>query len=112
MPSITHEQLQDQVTQLLRMTGWSWLHVRKSIGKGTKWATTTNVVGWPDLAPLWNPRQPGRHLAIELKIPPDKVSDEQAEVLASLASSGFETYVITPTDIDKLVQILKPRSSR
>ena len=42
-----HEQLQGQVVELLGLVGWKHLHVRKSIGKGKRWVTTTNVVGWP-----------------------------------------------------------------
>lgn len=105
----THVELQTQVTQLLTMTGWRWLHVRRSIGKGRKWVTTTNIVGWPDLAPVWNPRQPGRHLAIELKVPPDKLSDDQAVCMAALESAGFETFTITPDDLEELATILRPR---
>lgn len=96
------------------MTGWSWLHVRKSIGRrnGSRaWQTTTNVSGWPDLAPLWNPRQPGRFLAIEIKVPPDKLSSEQAAVMGELAACGFETYVVTEADLEDLAKVLTPNGS-
>lgn len=104
---LTHVELQNAVVQLLAMTGWSHLHVRRSIGKGRKWQTTTNVKGWPDLL-LWSPRQPGRHIAMELKVPPDTLSDEQAEVLAELEASGFECHVITEADLERLPGILRP----
>lgn len=92
---MTHAELQAEVVKLLNCTGWSYLHVRKSIGKGKRWTTTTNVVGWPDLGPCWSPRQPGRFLAIEVKVPPDWLRDDQAACLASLASAGVECFVLT-----------------
>lgn len=94
-PVMTHVELQSQVVEVAKLLGWAHLHVRRSIGKGRQWATTTNVVGWPDLL-LWNPRQPGRHLAIELKVPPDRLSADQEKVLDELAAAGFETHVVTP----------------
>lgn len=110
---MTHVELQEAVTKLLALMGWRWLHVRRSIGKGRRWVTATNVVGWPDLAPLWNPKQPGRHLAIELKVPPDDLSDAQRDVLADLTAAGFETFVIRPDDLQMLAQVLaRPAAAR
>lgn len=104
--------LQSQVTELLKMLGWEWLHVRKSIAysknKGRGYQTTTNIKGWPDLAPCWSHRQPGRFLAIELKVPPDHLSDDQEQVRARLMAAGFEFYEITPANFDDLLTILKP----
>jgi len=59
---------------------------------------------------LWSPRQPGRHVAIELKVPPDKLRPEQESCIADLADSGFETYVITPDTFDQLVGIFGRRA--
>lgn len=96
MPAVmTHIELQAQVVEIAKLLGWQHLHVRRSIGKGRQWVTATNIIGWPDLL-LWNPRQPGRHLAIELKVPPDRLSPEQEKVLADLEAAGFETHVVTP----------------
>jgi hypothetical protein len=106
-PKMTHAELQSVITQILGYTGWSFLHVRKSIGRGAKWQTTTNISGWPDLGPLWNPRQPGRFLAIEVKVPPDKLRDDQVEVLASLESAGFECYTVKPDDLERLPELLR-----
>lgn len=111
-PRTQHELLQEQVTQLLTMTGWRWLHVRKSVGKGNKWRTTTNVKGWPDLAPCWSPRQPGRFLALELKVPPDKLSADQAECRDELVAAGVEFHVVTPADLQHLAAILRPGGIR
>lgn len=100
---MNHTELQSDVVTLCSYTGWSHLHVRRSIGRGKKWVTSTNVVGWPDLL-LWSMRQPGRHLAVELKVPPDKLSDDQHETLNELAAAGFECYVVVPkrSDIDRI----------
>lgn len=109
--SITHEELQRQVTELLAMMGWEWLHVRKSAKStrpGAGWVTTTNIRGWPDLAPIWSRRQPGRHLAIEIKVPPDKLKPDQERCAALLRAGGFEVRVVTPDNFDDLVEWLKP----
>lgn len=105
---LTHIELQAAVVKLFAFTGWSHLHVRRSVGRGKKWTTTTNVKGWPDLF-AWNPRQPGRLLAIEVKVPPDSLSNEQAAVLAELAASGVECHVITEAELASLPGVLKPQ---
>jgi hypothetical protein len=107
---VTHEELQQQVIDLAHLLGWRHLHVRRSIGKGRRWQTTTNVVGWPDLL-LWSPRQPGRHVAVELKIPPDKLRPEQEACLAELEASGFEVHVVFPDTFDALTHVLRRRRS-
>lgn len=112
-----HEVLQAQVCDLLAMTGWSWLHVRRSIGgRHQGWVTSTVLCvagqrmerGWPDLV-AWSPRQPGRHLAIEVKVPPDKLRPEQTEVLHSLDAAGWEAHVVHPDGLQALAAILAPR---
>jgi hypothetical protein len=99
---MTHADLQEQVVALLHIFSWRHLHVRTTLGKvggHYRHTTSTNVIGWPDLAPCWNPSQPGRVLALELKVPPDKPRPEQAAVLRELAASGIECHVIRPADI-------------
>lgn len=111
-PKLTHIELQAQIVDLLNHCGYSHLHVRRSIGKGRKWVTATNLKGWPDLL-AWSPRQPGRMIALELKVPPDDLSKEQREVLAELARSGFEVWVVTEEWIEKLAAALaRPSTSR
>ncbi len=107
---MTHEELQQQVIDLAHLLGWHHLHVRRSIGKGRRWVTATNVVGWPDLL-LWSFRQPGRHVAVEVKVPPDKLRPEQESCLEDLAASGFETFVVTPDTVDALADLLSRRSA-
>jgi len=111
---VTHVELQEQVVELLHIFGWRHLHVRTTLGKVKgvyRHLTATNVLGWPDLAPCWNPDQPGRLLALELKVPPDKVTDAQRGVLEELAFSGLECHVIRPVDLEKRVpQLLRKQS--
>lgn len=98
---------------LLNIFSWRHLHVRTTKGKVRgqwQYLTATNVIGWPDLF-CWSPRQPGRLLAIELKVPPDTLTHEQRVLLRDLAASGIECYVIRPDDIAvRLPRILDRRS--
>lgn len=100
---MTHDEWQDQVVDLARILGWKHLHVRKSIGKGRKWTTTTNRVGWPDLF-LWHPRH--GFVAIELKVGRDKATPEQLEVLGELVTAGAVVAVAYPEDLDSVKAIL------
>jgi VRR-NUC domain len=94
---------QATVVELLEVYGYRTLHVRRSIGKGQRWATTTSIAGWPDLL-AW---RPNRLVAIELKSQGGKVTPEQEQVLAELADAGVETRVARPSDFDELARWLK-----
>lgn len=100
----SHAEWQQQVVDLAHLLGWEHLHVRKSIGKGKRWTTATNVVGWPDLF-LWHPRR--GFLAVELKVGRDVPTGEQSAVLASLAEAGARTMVAYPADLDALTELLR-----
>lgn len=108
---ISEADWQEQVTDLLRIGGWEWLHVRRSLGKRggqTAWQTTTNISGWPDLYafhPEWQ-----RHCAIELKAKYNKPTDDQIAVLTSLYRSGVEAHVWWPKDLDEATAILCRRN--
>lgn len=110
---MNHTELQEAVRHVATLCGWRILHVRRSIGKGQKWVTATSIVGWPDLF-LWHPYR-RRTLAVELKVPPDRLSPEQFEVLGSLADAGVEVGVWTPADVEHLGALLfgtGPRNER
>jgi hypothetical protein len=109
--TMTETEWQTQLIDLAHTLGWRHLHVRRSIGKRRGWVTTTNVIGWPDLL-LWSPRQPGRHIAAELKSATGKLTPEQEQVLADLAAAGFETYVWRPDDLDEALYTLRPPKER
>lgn len=100
---LTETEWQKQVTDLMRYTGWTFLHVRKSIGKGKKWATTTNLVGWCDLL-AWHPRR--GFVALELKVGKNKATPEQEAVLRSLAAAGASVMVAYPSDLEAVKRML------
>src|SRR5688572_13259838 len=74
----THIEFQEQVRQLANLYGWHMLTVRRSIGKGRKWTTTTSIVGWPDCLLYRDGRG---FVALELKVGKDKPTAEQTAVL-------------------------------
>lgn len=94
---ITHVEWQEQVVQLSHLLGWNHLHVRRTIGRGKKWTTSTNVKGWPDLF-MWHPNR--GFFAVELKVGKDEATDEQVAVLASLGAAGARTAVWYPHDLE------------
>lgn len=103
-PKPTHDEWQSAVSHLAVSCGWSYLHVRKSIAKGGRWATTTNVVGWPDLF-LWHPIR--GFAAIECKVKPDKPTKEQLAVLEELAGAGARTMVAYHGDLPAVSKFLR-----
>ena len=105
MIDITETEFQAQVVELATMLNWRHLHVRRSIGKGSKWVTATNVVGWPDLL-AW---RPGQVIAAELKSETGKATDEQTAVLASLNVAGIPAYLWRPSDWDEIARVLAER---
>jgi len=109
--SLTETQFQAQVVELARICGWRVLHVRRSIGKGQRWTTTTSIVGWPDCL-FYRPRT-GEHFAAELKTddPKSQLSPEQVECLDELAASGVEVHVWRPADWDAIQQRLGRRDA-
>lgn len=103
---MTEAEWQAQVIELAHFLGWRHLHVRRSIGKGKRWTTATNVDGWPDLF-LWNVRRPERGLvAIELKSGTGTVTAEQHQVLSELQAAGVRTMVARPADLDAVHAML------
>lgn len=108
----THTEFQQQVIELAHKFDWRHLHVRRSIGKGHKWTTTTNLKGWPDLLLL---RPDAGYVAAELKIPPDKATPEQAELLQFLKlMPNTQAKLWTPGDWDDIQATLcirRPRRS-
>lgn len=101
---MTHEEWQQQVIDLAHALGWAHLHVRRTIGRGKKWVTSTNVKGWPDLF-LWHHRH--GTAAVELKVGKDSATPEQLLVLDSLARAGVRTMVAYPADFEAVTVLLK-----
>jgi hypothetical protein len=101
---------QRQVVELAGILGWQHLHVRRTIGRGKKWVTATNLKGFPDLL-LWHETM-RRIVAAELKTNKGRVQPEQLDVLRSLQAAGMETFVWRPDDLDDVKHILSwPRAA-
>ena len=108
---ITEAAWQQQVEDLLRIHGWRWLHVRKSVGRrGGKraWQTTTNLAGWPDIF-AWHPAL--GFVALELKSRTGKPTSDQLDVLHELSAAGARTMVARPADIDTVVALLRGQAA-
>lgn len=103
-PPITEAEFQALVIDAAHALGWQHLHVRRSIGKGRKWVTATNVA-WPDLT-LWSETQ-RRVVFAELKTDKGQLSVDQVRVLASLEAAGAEVRVWRPADFDLIVDDLR-----
>lgn len=105
---MTEAEWQQQVIDLAHACGWQHLHIRRSIGKGKRWTTTTNIVGWPDLVLM---RPPDGLLFVELKTEDGKVSPEQSTVLDFLDRFAFASaHVWRPSDLNEAKSILSRRS--
>lgn len=92
---MTEAEFQQVVLELARVFSWRHMHVRRSIGKGRKWTTATNVP-WPDLT-LWHDR--GGFMVRELKVA-DRWQPGQKDVLEQLARAGVDVGVWMPEDFD------------
>lgn len=104
---VTETEFQAQVVELATITGWRHLHVRRSVGRGKKWVTATNLPGWPDLVLM---RPPHELLFRELKVPGGIVSQQQAEMLAFLDQFPFcSAGVWWPSDWDEIQRTLARR---
>lgn len=103
--SVSEAEWQAQVVQLAHALGWRHLHVRRSIGKGKRWVTATNIA-WPDLW-LWKPEH--GFVALELKVGSNRPTPEQSEVLADLAAAGARTMVAYPGDLEAVRDLLAGR---
>lgn len=110
LPSQTEAEFQSTVVALLHSLGWRHLHVRRTIGRGRKWVTSTNLAGWPDIY-AWHEGQ-RRQVALELKSERGSTTPEQVAVLASLAAAGVETMVARPSDFETLVALLRGPAGR
>lgn len=100
----SHIEWQASVVDLLHYLGYQHLHVRRTIGRGKKWVTATNVIGWPDLF-AWHPHR--GFVGLELKVGDDKPTPEQTAVLLSLEAAGARCMVAYPHDLEILTAMLR-----
>ena len=106
---MTHEEWQAQVVEAAHVFGWNHLHVRRTIGRGKKWVTSTNRKGWPDLF-VWHHRH--GFAAIELKVGRDDATPEQLAVLCELHEAGAAVMVAYPHDWPAVEALLQGKGDR
>ena len=104
-PPMSEATWQEQLLDLAHFLGWKHMFVRKSIGKGKKWTTATNVKGWLDLT-LWHERQQ-RVMFVELKSESGEPTPEQLAMMASWTKAGQENYLWYPSDLETAKAILQ-----
>lgn len=99
--AVSEKEWQAQVIDLADKLGWTHLHVRRSIGKGRRWTTATNLDGWPDLTLIRpTPEHDGEIVFVELKSETGKVEPEQEAVHDLLRRAGHDVYVWRPSDLE------------
>lgn len=104
---ISEADFQQQIVDLMAITGWKHLHVRRTRGKQSKWVTSTNRSGWPDLF-CWHPE--GGIFAAELKSQVGTLRDDQKVVLDELTAAGVECHVWRPSDWPEIqARLTRPR---
>lgn len=92
---VNEQQFQKQILELAHIYGYKLVnHTRRSRGKNG-WATTTSVVGWPDLELVGR----GQVLHRELKTDKGKVDPAQVDVLNELRANGADARVWRPADL-------------
>jgi len=81
---VSHDELEGQILEYLALNGWlAW----RTHGPRTR---PINL-GIPDIMAV----RDGQHAAVEVKIPPDKLSEKQAKWLTDLAEHGSIICVAT-----------------
>lgn len=94
MPKLRENAFRDSVVALARYRGWKVMFT---------WDSRHSPKGWPDLFCVRN----GVALAAELKIPPNKPTQEQLDWIKELALCGIDTYVwFYPEDWDVIEEVL------
>lgn len=93
--AVLEKDWQDTVVKTLRVLGWHTNHVRRTVGRGKRWTTSTSATGWPDLVCLRGPVL----LAIELKSDAGKLTDAQQEWLGYFSGlPSARVWVLKPSD--------------
>lgn len=108
LPRTTEAEFQNAVIHLALLAGWQVMHVRASISRGGRWATTTSIPGWPDLVIL------GHHQAlfIELKSERGRLTNEQSQLLDQLRDAGLDARCWRPADWDEITATLTRKAGR
>lgn len=97
---MTERQWQDQVVELLQLTGWQHYHT---------WNAMHSAPGFPDLVCI-HPRS-GDHFVAELKAPKGRLSAHQAQWLTWFELAGWDAYVWRPEDFEAVRARLTARAA-
>lgn len=89
LAGLTHKQYLARIRDWCDMGGWEHFVV---------WDSRHSPAGWPDIVAF---RGEAR-VAIEVKIPPDRLRPDQQHWLEVLELAGFQTYVAYPADADTI----------
>jgi hypothetical protein len=108
---VTERDWQRQLTDLLELRGWSWVHVRAGRTEHG-WRVPTSgplAAGWPDIvaARPARPGHPGRLVFIECKAQDGRLSEAQRAVHDTLRASGCEVFTWRPADLPEVLEILR-----
>jgi len=109
---------QGQLTYLLDVLGWSWVHVprsklitRRRDAEGARIVRNLTVLqgsaahGYPDLT-AFAPRG-GRVVFLEAKTDTGRLEPHQRDRCADLAGRGLEVYVARPADLELVRAVLQ-----
>jgi hypothetical protein len=95
MPAGAEKAYQDTLVGLLEMFGYVTEHSYPLMTKQGFWRTGSTLKGKPDLIAV----RPPRLLAIEVKVPPNRIEPEQRCVLSLYAAIPCaRAWLVTPTD--------------
>jgi hypothetical protein len=94
---------QKEVKRLAKAHGWAIVTIPRTRGQRGDWGTYA-LPGWPDLFLI----RPPQIVALELKMPGNKPTDSQLDMLAKLQGCvvPVEAYPVWPKDYDDIVTVL------
>ncbi len=101
-----HEDLVSRLVDLLHTYGYRAAGFRPAMtAKGYRTPCLGDAVGFPDLIAFRE--SDGRRVAIEVKVPPDKLRPEQIAWGRVLQICKVEWYVVKPDDWENMVEVLR-----
>lgn len=102
---ISEAEFMQQVIDFAHLHGWRVAHFRPSRTKnGWVTAVSADGKGFPDLFMVRKSTKDC--VAIELKVPPNKVTEEQDEWLTAMELCGIASFTWTPNDWTEIEDVL------
>lgn len=106
--ALSEKEWRAQVDEIAELLGWWSMHVDPLRTSGGIWRTPTHGSlgkGWPDS--VYVSARRGRVLFVEFKKELGDTTDDQERVLDLLKAAGQEAYVWRPSDIDRVMEVLR-----